>query len=236
MENKKDLGMPIAIVISGILISASIYATGGIKIIGAEGVGAGANLPEAAQKEIVVIPADKTDHIVGKLGADVTIITYTDLECPFCKRFHTTMGQVMDNYRAGGRVAWVYRMMPLDMLHSKARTEAEATECANILGGNVKFWEYTNKLLSYTTSNDGLDLALLPQIATEIGLDANAFNTCMAGSKGKDAVKKAESGAVAAGAQGTPYSVIMTKDGKKVPIDGAMPFESVKAAIDALLK
>lgn len=235
MENKKDLGMPIAIVISGILISASIYATGGIKIVNGTTDGE-ANLPEAIAPEITVTPVDKNDHVIGKIDADVVIVSYTDLECPFCKRFHTTMGQIMDNYRAGGKVAWVYRQMPLDMLHSKSRTEAEATECAAILGGNVKFWEYTNKIFQYTKSNDSLDLSLLPQIAGEVGLDATAFSNCMKGEKGKNAVKDDESGAAAAGAQGTPYSVVLTKDGKKVPIDGAMPYESIKATIDSLLK
>ncbi|HRY62782.1 MAG TPA: DsbA family protein [Candidatus Paceibacterota bacterium] len=234
MDNKKDLGLPIAIIISGILISASIYATGGIKII--SGTAGEANLPDAVPKEIVVKPADKNDHIVGKLGSDITIITYTDLECPFCQRFHATMGQIMDNYREGGKVAWVYRQMPLDMLHSKSRKEAEAAECAGIVGGNVKFWEYTNKIFSYTKSNDSLDLALLPQIATETGLDLKAFNTCLDSGKGKAAVINSESGAADAGAQGTPYSVILTKDGKKVPIDGAMPFENIKATIDGLLR
>lgn len=233
MENKTEWGMPIAIMISGFLISASIYATGGIKIVSSPADEA--NLPEAAPKEIVIKPADKNDHIIGSLDADVTIITYTDLECPFCQRFHNTMGQIMDEYRAGGKVAWVYRQMPLDMLHANARKEAEATECAAIVGGNVKFWEYTNKIFAYTKSNDGLDLARLPQIASEIGLDVNAFNACMQSDKGKNAVKASESGAADAGAQGTPYSVILTKDGKKVPIDGAMPFENIKSAIDALL-
>lgn len=235
MENKKDLGMPIAIVISGILISASIYATGGIKIINGQDDGE-ANAKEAIAPEIVVSPVDKNDHIIGKMDAEVMIITYTDLECPFCKRFHTTMGQIMDKYRAGGKVAWVYRQMPLDMLHSKARKEAEATECAAIVGGNVKFWEYTNKIFAYTKSNDGLDLSLLPKIAGEIGLDATAFENCMNGEKGKNAVKDDESGAAAAGARGTPYSIVMTKDGKKVPIDGAMPYENITATIDSLLK
>ena len=126
--------------------------------------------------------------------------------------------------------------MPLDMLHSNARKEAEATECASIVGGNIKFWEYMNKLFAYTKSNDGLELSLLPKIASEIGLDTIAFENCMNGEKGKNAVKDDESGAVPAGAKGTPYSIVMTKDGKKIPIDGAMPYETIKATIDSLLK
>jgi protein-disulfide isomerase len=235
MENQKDLGTPVAIVISGALIALSIYMTGGIKVISGPTAGIDANLQEAP-REIVIRPVDKSDHIVGSINADVVVVSFTDLECPFCKRFHETMVRIMDEYRDGGRVSWVYRHMPLDMLHVNARKEAEATECASIVGGNIKFWEYTNKILAYTKSNDGLDLRLLPQIASEVGLDVGAFNDCLSGDKAKKAVAEDEIDAVSAGAQGTPYSVIITKDGKKIPIDGAMPFETVKAMIDSVLK
>lgn len=234
MENKKDLGTPIAIVISGALIALSIYMTGGITVINGK-TGTEANIQDAP-REIVVRPVDKNDHIVGDINSDVIIVSFTDLECPFCKRFHETMVRVMDEYREGGRVSWVYRQMPLDMLHANARKEAEATECAAIVGGNVKFWEYTNKIFAYTKSNDGLDLGLLPQIASEIGLDTGEFSACLNGDKAKKAVVEDEIDAASAGAQGTPYSVILTKDGKTIPIDGAMPFEAVKSMIDPLLK
>lgn len=235
MEQKKDLGLPISIVIAGVLISASIYATGGIKIINGPAAGV-ANVAEVEpQREIVIKPASASDRIIGRVDAPLTVITYTDYECPFCKKFHDTMGQIMDEYRAGNNVAWVYRYFPLDNLHAKSRKEAEASECAYELGGNVKFWEYVNKIFVYTKSNDGLDLALLPQIATEIGLDKTAFNSCLTSEKAKKAVQDQVEEGISAGARGTPYSVILTKDGKKLPIDGAMPFESIKAGIDIAL-
>lgn len=235
MEQKKDLGLPISIVVAGVLISLSIYGTGGIKIVNNPS-GAVANLPSAEEeREINIKPASNTDRIIGKTDAEVVIISYTDYECPFCKKFHETMVQIMDEYRAGGKVAWVYRYFPLDMLHTKARKEAEAAECAYQLGGNVKFWEYVNKIFAYTKSNDGLDMALIPKFATEIGLDSVSFNGCLAGDKAKKVVQAQQDEGVSAGARGTPYSVILTKDGKKLPIDGAMPFESIKASIDSAL-
>src|SRR5574343_1436136 len=105
-------------------------------------------------------------------------VEYSDTECPFCKQFHSTLRQMMDEYGKDGKVAWVYRHFPIDGLHPKARKEAEATECANELGGPSKFWEYTNMIYERTPGNDGLDPANLPKFAKEIGLDEKAFTEC----------------------------------------------------------
>lgn len=108
-----------------------------------------------------VNPVTPNEHIKGNPNAEVFVIEYSDPECPFCKRFHETMKSVMQEYGDTGKVAWVYRHFPLDALHTKARKEAEAFECAAELGGNVKFWEYADKLFEITPSNDGLDPKLL---------------------------------------------------------------------------
>ena len=113
-------------------------------------------------------PVSDGDHILGDKNASVKIVEFSDTECPFCKRFHTTMQQVVkDN---NGQVAWVYRHFPLDQLHSKARKEAEATECAAEMGGSEKFWAYLNRIMEVTPSNNGLDPAELPAIAAYVGL------------------------------------------------------------------
>ncbi len=106
-------------------------------------------------------PVTAKDHIWGNPNADVKIITHADLECPFCKRFHATMEDVMKQYEQGGKVAWIIRDFPLTQLHDKAPIEAEASECANELGGNAKFWEYVNLLEKITPANNGLDSSLL---------------------------------------------------------------------------
>ena len=96
------------------------------------------------------------------------VVEFSDLECPFCKRFHATMQQTVAAY--GGQVAWVYRHFPIDQLHSKAPKEAEATECAAELGGNDKFWAYTNRLMEVTPANNGLILPNLPRLQYSSGL------------------------------------------------------------------
>lgn len=111
--------------------------------------------------KIAIDPVTPKDHISGNPQADLMIVEYSDPECPFCKRFHETMTQTMSEYGKSGKVAWVYRHFPLDSIHSKARKESEAIECAGEIGGNDKFWEYMNKLMEITPSNNQFDSSLL---------------------------------------------------------------------------
>jgi protein-disulfide isomerase len=111
--------------------------------------------------EIDIPPVTAKDHLTGNPNAEIKIVEYSDTECPFSKRFHQTMIDIMKEQGTNGKVAWVYRSFPLDGLHQKARYEAEAVECAFEQGGNAKYWEYLDLLFKVTPSNDGLDSALL---------------------------------------------------------------------------
>lgn len=182
--------------------------------------------------EINIKPVSENDWIKGDENAKVTVIEFSDTECPFCKRFHATMNQVVEDY--DGQVSWVYRHWPIPQLHSKAQKEAEATECAGEQKGNDGFWAYVDRIMEITPSNDGLREEQLPEIAEYIGLNVEEFNSCLSSGKYANKVKEQAAEAQAAGGRGTPYSVIISGD-QKVPINGAQPIESVKAAIDSLL-
>ncbi len=174
---------------------------------------------------------EKTDHIRGNKNADVTIVEYSDFECPFCKNFHNTMNQIIKAY--GDDVRWVYRHLPLDSLHSQARKEALASECAAEQG---KFWEFADIIFTQTTSNDGLDLSKLPDYAKQAGVaNVTKFNDCLNTSKYAGAIQEDEQDAQAAGAQGTPYSVIVGPDGETVVVSGAQPYAAVEASLKQFL-
>ncbi len=235
MENKKDNSLPIAIITAGLLIALSIYGTGGIKVL--SGTSNEASLGATGEeKPIIIKEVDKTDHIIGSIDSKIIIVSYTDIECPFCKRFHYTMKEVMEEYKNSKDVAWVVRQFPLDQLHQNARKEAEATECVASLGGNEKFWLFLDKVMSATQSNDGLDMALLPKFAKEVGVNESEFSLCLNGGKMEGMVQSQLEDGISAGARGTPYSVILTKSGKKLPIDGALPIETIRSAIEMALK
>ena len=192
----------------------------------------------APPKEVVLKEITKDDHIRGgSIDAPVKIVEYSDLECPFCKKHHETMKQVVADY--GDKVAWVYRHFPLAYgprpLHSKAAKEAEATECAAQLGGNDGFWKLTDKIFEVTPTNNGLDLGILPDLAAEVGLDREKFTECLDSGKYAQSVQASYDEAGKAGAEGTPYNVIIGPDGEKVPLAGAYPVESFKEVIDKML-
>jgi protein-disulfide isomerase len=186
-----------------------------------------------------VKPTDDKDHILGNPNASVKLIEFSDFECPFCKRVHSTLKRIMTEYGDSGKVAWIYRHFPLDTLHKKARKEAQASECANELGGNDAFWAYADRLFEITPSNDGLDLSLLPKIAKEIGLDRGTFETCLAGdaSGGKyaDHIESNVQDAIASGGTGTPYIVVIAPNGEVFPISGAQPHSVFRSIIELAL-
>jgi protein-disulfide isomerase len=233
-ENK--LSTPLAIVFSGILIAGAVLYNGSKG--GVVGPTDQAQLAAVEQAKLLeqIRPVSNDDHVRGDPNAQVKIVEYSDPECPFCKQFHSTMKQVIAEYGESGKVAWVYRHFPLEQLHSKAPNEAEALECANELGGNDKFWQYTDRIYEITKSNNTLDPAELPKIASFVGLDVNKFNECLSSGRYSDKVVKDTENAVAIGGNGTPWSIVIGKGGKKYPINGALPLSSVKQIIEKALK
>jgi protein-disulfide isomerase len=111
-----------------------------------------------------------------------------------------------------------------------------ALECANELGGNDKFWEYTDRLYEITPANNGLDLAELPKIAEYVGLDKVQFSTCLASTKYDKHIQDEVENAQATGGNGTPWSIVVGKDGKKYPLSGAQPISAIKQLIDLASK
>jgi protein-disulfide isomerase len=228
--------IPIAIIIAGGLIAGGIYMTGTSQKAG--------TAPLGAQKaNIVVEPVTTADHVLGDpKTAKVTIIEYSDLECPFCKTYHETLSKIYDENKASGKLAWVFRHAPIVELHSKAPKEAEATECAAELGGNAVFWKYLSELFATTPTNNGLNQEKLYEIASNSGLDSKAFKKCL--DSGKYAMKINEQimASKKAGVEGTPYAVLVM-DGKNVPLVdkdgngmGALPYPQMKQIIDQLIK
>lgn len=234
--------IPASIVLAGALIAGAVIYSN--RPTGSAGIAVGRDGGAAAVEEVSgknaldnIKPVTAADHIRGNPNAPVKIVEFSDLECPFCKRFHFTLQRIVKEY--DGRVAWVYRHFPLDQLHSKARKEAQASECANELGGNEKFWAYLDRLFEVTPSNNGLPPASLGQIASDIGLDRAKFETCLSGDErgGKyaDLIEANYKDAVASGGQGTPWSIVIAPNGKKFPINGAQSYETVKSSIELAL-
>ncbi len=262
---KNNLSVSIAIVVAGGLIAAALYLSRG-PAAPASAIQAGTAAPttQTGQAEISIRPIKSEDHMLGNPAAPLALVVFTDLECPFCKDFHTTLGKVADTYGKNGSVLWVYRNFPLAQLHSRAPKEAEAAECADELGGREAYWAFVNDVFKTTTSNDTLDPAELPRIARRAGLDVTKFNACLSSGKYTEKVQADYDEAVAAGGQGTPFSVfvlnrpisdsavnsinqmittyrlspdtfVFSNDKQHLSMSGALPYTMVQKVIDALL-
>lgn len=119
------------------------------------------NIPEEELNTNTVVPPDvNSDHIKGDKGAEISLIVYTDFQCPYCGRVHPTLQQLVDKYK--GQVNWVYRHFPLSF-HQNAQIAAEATECAADLAGNEAFWQFTDKMFE-----KGTDKEIIIGIAKEL--------------------------------------------------------------------
>lgn len=228
---KGSIFLPISILVAGVLISGALVYNAGVKKVANNNEGGNPLVTGSADEAKDVTAAD---HIRGDIKAPVKLITFEDTECPFCKKFHITMMQVMKDY--SGKVAWIYRHFPLEQIHSKAAKEAEATECAFELGGNEKFWAYLDRIFEVTPANNGLDPAELPKIAKYVGLDQAQFEKCLVSGKYAKKVAADLEDAMKAGGTGTPYTVIVGRDGKKYGVSGALPYEQFKLAIEQALK
>lgn len=176
------------------------------------------------------------DHIYGNPDAPISLIEYSDFECPFCKSFHRTAKEIVKVY--GGRVNWVYRHFPLSFHNPGAQKQAEAAECAHELGGNEAFWKYTDAIYERTTSNGkGFPLAQLVPLAKEIGLNEKRFAQCVESSKYEARVKEDIIEGTKIGITGTPANILFHHEtGKAVLKTGAQPLESFKPDIERMLK
>jgi protein-disulfide isomerase len=170
----------------------------------------------------------------GKASAKLTIIEFSDFECPFCARYTAeTLGQIDRDYVSTGKVRYVFRNFPLSQIHPNAMKAAEAGECARVQG---KFWEYHDRLFANQKS---LGVSDLVRHATDLGLNVPAFQQCLGGQvtvKIRNDLREAAQ----AGMGGTPTFFIgtPTADGKVHVLRklvGAQPYAAFKATLDELL-
>lgn len=179
-------------------------------------------------------PVDKDrDHIFGDINAPITLIEYSDFECPFCKRFHPTVENLIANNQ--GKVRWVYRHFPLGFHNPGAQKQAEASECIAKIAGNDAFWEYSNLIYKRTKSNGkGFPVSKLLPLATEIGVDGEAFSECYKSGQMAKRVNEDVANGRSIGVSGTPAAFIINPKGDVKVVAGALPLAKLQAIVDGL--
>jgi protein-disulfide isomerase len=222
------------------------------------GVAAVPSAPTAAAPEAAPAVAEKPiskpttkERWRGSKDARYVLVEYSDHECPFCKTIHPDLKKIVGENKD---VAWVFRDFPLSF-HPKAQKTGEASICAgmiqnnpllNVLGGsdgfytesatdaNGGFWKMSDAIFDRMPN---LELAQLPDLASELGYDRKAFEDCLNGGKAEKIVKDSQAEGSKAGIQATPTTVIYDmKTGKTKTIEGALPYESIKQTLSDFKK
>jgi protein-disulfide isomerase len=224
-DKKPFLSVPVSILFAAVIIAGGIVVSGQLK-------GGGAAIGDA-------VPTDDTptlvenwesyatsdDPVIGSADAPVTIIEFSDFECPFCGSFWAdTYGQLKKDYVDTGKVRFIYRDFPLSF-HPQAKPAALAAACAHEQG---KFWPYHDKIFG---NQKALGDASYTAWATELGLNAAQFSDCYSSGKYSDEVDEDMAAGSVAGVSGTPSFII---NGQLIV--GAQPLAAFKAAIETALQ
>jgi len=234
-QKSNPLVIPLAIIIGAGLIAAALFLGGTTSSSPTHNAQMPTtDAPQEASTNGSIRPVDGDDHIRGNPNAPIVIVEYSDYDCPFCKSYHQTMNQIMDEYGASGQVAWVYRQFPLVQLHPNAPTIALASECVADLGGNDAFWSFSDLVFEERERNTLTNITKLSSYAAQAGVDETEFNTCLSEERFADKVAEDSADALTAGAKGTPYSLVLI-GGQQGVINGAQPYDAVKQIIETLL-
>ena len=154
-------------------------------------------------------------QMLGSKDAPITVVEFTDYQCPFCQRFHTTVyGDLKKNFIDTGKVRFYSRDLPLDSIHPDAVRAAQAARCAADQG---QYWKLRDMM---GANPNKLDMESLLADAAELKMNVDAFRTCVQSQKYKEAVQTDVLEAMKIGAEATPTFVV----GKSTPqgVDGEM--------------
>jgi len=190
--------------------------------------------PQPAQS--VKISLDD-DPIRGDPNAPISIIEFSDYQCPFCARFYTqTLPLLKEEYIDQGKVNFVYRDFPIQSIHPNALPAAVAAECAD---DQNKYWEYHDILFerqdSWAKQDSDLVMSTFSQYATDIGLEQGQFDTCLGSGKYLQEVQNDLNDGRNYEVTGTPGFFIGNEKIGFAKLNGAQPFDSFKKIIDSQL-
>lgn len=240
MDNQNSMArwVSLSIIAAAFIISGTIIYTS--KNNGPSDNNNNNNQPPATVKVSV-----DDDAVLGSVSAPVTMIEFSDYECPFCKRhFEEVYPAIKKDYIDTGKLKLVFRDFVAVPSHNPlATTEAEAAQCAKDQGGDTAYYAFHDQVFAKTTSNGkGLAVSQLPVIATSVGLNTAQFKQCLDSRKFKAEVEKDNADArsyLPPNNQGTP-SFFVGKSTANGLIDGelivgAQPYETFKVAIEKVL-
>lgn len=229
--SSSPLTIPIAIIVGFTLIAVAIYFGGIGKRADSTPIQPSVAIESSTGQ---VRPVDTTDYIRGNPNAPIMLIEYSDYDCPFCKQYHDTLRQVLDEYGVTGQVGWVYRQFPIAQLHPNAPKISQAALCVGELGGQTAFWDFTDNIFSRRNFDDFTNVTRLEEYATDTGVALPQYQSCINSGRHIDTVEAEIRNAFAAGVRGTPHTVIVFGNEQAV-INGAQSYTALKSIIENLV-
>jgi len=233
-SSRSNISVPISIIIAGLIIAGAVILNGGT---GKKNTSTGqtaqvqalpsnpepSSLPTGQPSTVQIFEITKDNHIRGDFNAPITLVEFSDFECPFCAKHYPTLKKIMNDYQ--DKVRLVYKHFPLSF-HPNGQKAAEASECADEQG---KFWEYHDKLFE-NLATSGYSLANFKQWAKDLRLNSGKFNECLDSGKFAQKVQADFQEGSQKGVTGTPATFV---NGQL--ISGALPYASFKQVIDSIL-
>lgn len=219
---RHDFLIPIAILVAGVILAITTFV-----------VREGHLLGKPITHPDLVRPVSTDDHIIGSPDAPVKLVEYADIDSPYSKQFQQVMEQIMTEYAAGGKVAWVYRHFPFAEASGNGEFHAEAAECAQSLGTPATFYRFIDALNASAPGDNQFNPNNYTVIVKGLGLSPEAFDQCMGTHAFEPKIAADSNNAGKIGAAGTPYSVLLIHGNPSVPISGAIPYTAMKQILDA---
>ncbi|MDB4992550.1 MAG: oxidoreductase [Parcubacteria group bacterium] len=225
MVKKREAWLiPGAILAAGLVLAVGIYLDRSHKVEG------------SVKADITLLhPVTVNDHIVGNPSAPVIFVEYADIDSSYSKSFQQTMEQLTAAYASGGQIAWVYRHMPLIDQHLHAAEHAEAAECIASLGGQNIFFRFIDALNSTAPGELQFDPDNYDSVVSSLGILPESFNACLSAHSFQNKVGSDFQNAIAIGAGGSPFTVLLVKGQQPVTIDGAIPYDALKKIVDTAI-
>ncbi|EHY9845514.1 DsbA family protein [Vibrio cholerae] len=177
------------------------------------------------------VPDDK--RIYGNLNARFTLVEFSDLECPFCKKFHDTPKEVVE--ASNGNINWQWKHLPLSFHNPAAEKEALAAECVAEQKGNRGFWVFLDEVFAKSQGNGG-GVPNLAEVIESVGADASLVRECLASGRYDLKIAADVKQATENGISGTPATFIVdNQTGKTQLIRGAQPSQAIAAIIRKMM-
>jgi len=217
-----------SIVIAGLLIAGAVIYD---KNYSSEDQQASAKDSLTEETSISISPISDFDHVFGDRNAPIKMIEYSDLDCPACGAFNEiVMDGLKEEYIDTGKLAVVYRHLPLTSLHPDAFSKAIASECVAELGGQDSFWKFTDTIFREKTS-----FSKITTLATSLGINGEDFDECLISGRYDDLINSQSQEMISSGVNGTPFIIVQTPASGELYMPGVYPLENIKAALDQIL-